>query len=83
MTHSFRSSIYLNSYQFHQFISEDTSVHPKMKSDYMQAVNLLTIELQLILRVEGSNNYHFFKKTFKKKSEKPYLFFESRFKIFL
>ena len=37
-------------------------VHPKMKTDYMQAVSLLTIELQLILRVDGSNNYHFFKK---------------------
>ena len=28
--------------------------HPKMKTDFMQTVNLLTIELQL--RVEGSNN---------------------------
>ena len=41
-------------YWFHRFISEDTPVHPKMKTDYMQAVSLLTIELQLILRVEGS-----------------------------
>ena len=30
----------------------------------MQAVNLLSVELQL--RVEGSNDYHFFKKIFKK-----------------
>ena len=42
-------------YRSHRFISEDTSVHSKMKTDYMQAVSLLTIELQLILRVEGSN----------------------------
>ena len=28
-------------YRFHRFISEDTSVHPKMETDYMQAVNLL------------------------------------------
>ena len=33
-----------------------------MKTDFMQAVNLLTIELQLI--VEGSNNYHLLKKSF-------------------
>ena len=33
-----------------------SSVHPKMKTDFMQTVNLLTIELQL--RVERSNNYH-------------------------
>ena len=46
----------------HWFISEDTPVHSKMKTDYMQAVRLLTIELQLILRVDGSNNYRFFKK---------------------
>ena len=36
----------------------------KVKTDFMQTVNLLTIELQLI--VEGSNNYHFFKKIFSK-----------------
>jgi len=30
----------------------------------MQTVTVLTIELQL--RAEGSNNYHFFKKSFKK-----------------
>ena len=35
----------------------------------MQAVSLLTIELQLILGVEGSNNYHFLKKSFKKLSK--------------
>ena len=39
-----------------------SSVHPKIKTDFMQTVNLLTIELQL--RVEGSNNYHSFKKIF-------------------
>ena len=33
-----------------------------MKTDFMETVNLLTIELQL--RVEGSNNYHFLKKIF-------------------
>ena len=35
-------------YRFHPFISEDTSecspVHPKMKTAFMQTVNLLTIE---------------------------------------
>ena len=36
------------------------SVRPKMKADFMQTVNLLTNELQL--RVDGLNNYHFFKK---------------------
>ena len=46
-----------------------------MKTNFMQTVNLLTTELQL--RVEGSNNDHFFKK-----SEKSYLFFKIRFKIF-
>ena len=45
----------------------------------MQAVNLLTIELQLI--VEGSNNYHLLKNLFKN-SEKSYLFLKTRFKIF-
>ena len=47
MTHSFRLSIYLDFYRFHRFISEDTSVPPKTKIDYMQAANLLTTELQL------------------------------------
>ena len=37
----------------------------------------LTIKLQL--KVEGSNNYHFLKKALKK----SYLFFKTRFKIFL
>ena len=46
-----------------------------MKTNFMQTVNLLTTELQL--RVEGSNNYHFLKK-----SEKSALFFKTRFKIF-
>ena len=40
------------------------SVHSRMKTDFMQTVNLLTIELQL--RVEGSNSYHFLKHSFKK-----------------
>ena len=46
-----------------------------MKTDFMETVNLLTIELQL--RVEGSNNYHFLKNLFK-----SYLLFKTRFKIF-
>ena len=45
-------------YRFHRFISEGTSfcssVHSKMKTDFMQTVNFFTIELQL--SVEGSNN---------------------------
>ena len=49
------SSIYIARYIW-------SSVHPKMKTDFMQAVNLLTIELQFI--AEGSNNYHFLKKSF-------------------
>ena len=53
MTHSFRLSIYLD---FTDFIDLYIgryiccSVHPKMKTDFIQTVNLLTIELQL--RVE-------------------------------
>ena len=39
------------------------SVHPKMKTDFMQTVNLSTAELQL--RVEGSNNYITFKTIWK------------------
>ena len=42
------SSIYIGKY-----IS--SSVHQKIKTEFMQTVNLLIIELQLI--VEGSNNY--------------------------
>ena len=61
MTHSFRLSIYLDFYRFHRFVPEDndncSSVHSKMKTDFMQTVNLLTIELQL--KVEGSTSYHF------------------------
>ena len=68
-------------YRFHWFILEDTSacsfVHPKRKTDFMQTVILLTIELQL--RVEGSNNYHFLKKTLKK----SHVFFKTRFKVFV
>ena len=48
--------------RFHRFISEDISVYPKMKTNFMQTVNLLTTELQL--RVKGSNNYQVFKKIF-------------------
>ena len=33
-------------YRFHRFISEAISVHPKMKTDFMPTVNLLTTELQ-------------------------------------
>ena len=50
MTHSFRLSIYLDFTDSIDFYS----VHPKMKNDFMQTVNLLSIELQL--KVEGSNN---------------------------
>ena len=37
----------------------------RSQANFMQTVNLLTIELQL--RVEESNNYHFFKKKSLKK----------------
>ena len=43
--------------RFHRFLSEDifcSSVYPKMKTDFMKRVNLLTTELQS--GVEGSNN---------------------------
>ena len=61
------SSTYIGGYISHQ--ERKTSV---------QTVNFLTIELQL--RVAwGTNNYHFFKKSLKK----SYLFFKTRFKIFL
>ena len=72
MTHSFRLSIYLDlpipSIYIGRYIC--SSVHAKMKTDFMQTVNLLTIELQL--RVEGSNNLLplFFKS------------FKTRFKVF-
>ena len=69
--------------KFHRFISKDTPVHPKMKTDYMQDVSLLTIELQLILRIEGSNNYHFLKKSFQKNLKNLILFSKIRFKLFL
>ena len=51
------SSIYIERYSC-------SSVHSKMKTDFMQTVNLLTIELQF--RVEGSNSYLFLKNSFKK-----------------
>ena len=39
-------------YRFHRFVSEDTSEHlfirTKMKTDFMQTVNLLTIESRRI-----------------------------------
>ena len=60
MTNSFRSSIYLDFYRFHRYISEHTSLHKELKTEFMQTVNFLTTELQL--RVEGSNNYHLTKK---------------------
>ena len=59
MTRSFRLSIYIGRY-----ICSSVYEYPKMKTDYMQAVNLLTIELQL--RVEGSNNNQFLKNLQKK-----------------
>ena len=56
MTHSFRLSIYFDFDRCHRFISEDTSVHQKMKTEFMQTANLLTTELQL--RVKGPNIYY-------------------------
>ena len=37
-----------------RYICSSVPSHPKMKTDFMQTVNLLTIELQL--KVEGSDN---------------------------
>ena len=48
-----------------------------MKTDFMQTVNLLTMELQL--KVEGSDNLlSLFKK---KSSKKSYIFFKTGFKV--
>ena len=60
--------------RFHRFLLEDTFCsYPKMKTDFMKRVNLLTTELQS--GVEGSNNLL---SLFKKKSlKKPYLFFKT------
>ena len=55
MKHSFRLSIYFDFDRFHRFISEDRSVHQKMKTEFMQTANLLTIELQL--RVKGPETF--------------------------
>ena len=57
-----------------------SSVHPRMKTDFMQTVNLLTMECLLQLRVEGSNNL--LSLFFNKKLKKTYLFFKTRFKVF-
>ena len=56
------------------YIAHCSSFHSKMKTDFMQTVNLLTIELQL--RVEGSNSYHFLINSFKKNLK--YLIFSSK-----
>ena len=82
MTHSFRLSIYLDftdSIDFTwRYICSSVPSHPKMKTDFMQTVNLLTMELQL--KVEGSNNLL---SSLKKKSlKKSYLFFKTRFEVF-
>ena len=76
MTHSFRLSIYLD---FTDFIDLYigryicSSVHPKMKTDFIQTVNLLTIELQLRveLRTKQFIIIFFF-----------WLSFRARFKVF-
>ena len=69
MTHSFRLSIYLDFTDsidlYRKMHLSLLYIHWKMKTDFMQTVNLLTIELQL--RVEGSNNLlSLLKKKFKK-----------------
>ena len=56
MTHSLRLSIYLDftdSIDLYRKNYTCSSVHPKMKTAFMQTVNLLTTELQR--RVKGSN----------------------------
>ena len=77
MTHSFRSSIYLDFYRFLRFASEDTSVHQTLKTEFMQTVNFFdnwaAIESRRIKQLSF----------FKKSSKKSYLFFKTRFKIFL
>ena len=56
MTHSFLISIFLDFTDSLDYIEGyiGSSVHPKMKTDFIQTVNLLTTELQL--RVKRSNN---------------------------
>ena len=82
MTHSFRLSIYLDftdSIDFiWRYICSSVPSHPKMKTDFMQTVNLLTMELQL--KVEGSNNL--LSRLKKKSLKKSYLFFKTRFEVF-
>ena len=58
MTHSFRLSMYLDFYQFHRFISEETSVHQKIKTEFMQTVNLLTID-GMPIENQRINIYHY------------------------
>ena len=56
MTHSLRLSIYLDftdSIDLYRKNYICSSVHPKMKTAFIQTVNLLTTELQW--RVKGSN----------------------------
>ena len=59
-----------------------SSVHPKVKTEFMQTVNLLTIEWQL--RVKGSNIYHCIvyqtsSSLIKNLFKKSYLFFKTKF----
>ena len=70
MTHSYRLSIYLDFTDSIDFYCKiNLTVLPKKKTDFMQTVNLLTIELEL--RVKESNNF-----------KKSYLFCKTRFKVF-
>ena len=57
-------------YRFHRIISEDTSVFPfiqkwKLISSKQWIVDNMQVAI-ISLRVEGSNNYHFLKKSLKK-----------------
>ena len=60
-----------------RYICSSVPSHPKMKTDFMQTVNLLTMELQL--KVEGSDNL--LSLYLKKSSKKSYIFFKTRFKV--
>ena len=79
MTRSFLLSVYLD---FIDPIDLYRKIHlffcsSKMKTDFMQTVNLLTIKLQF----RGIKQFIiiFFKK---KKFKKSYLFFKTRFQVF-
>ena len=63
MTHSYRLSIYLDFTDSIDFYCKiNLTVLPKKKTDFMQTVNLLTIELELGVKESNSLLSFFWKK---------------------